>query len=206
MVAIDGIDVKAMYFADKHNTPTMLYVERERQQVNPDGYVQLQCLPSENGKLIVTEINEGTQNIDLEETKTGITSDNQYEVYDRENGILRFSKAKAGKEFLISYMAVGRIMYSADRIFTNTDTEGNVIEVLGDIIRNCERIIANVGTLGDAKVIIEQTQTNIDSLKNLNLDFKLTEGNALKIKLDNTINAGKQINETITSSNNIILI
>ena len=202
MIIVDGKDVKAMYFADKHNTPTMLYVERERQQINPDGYIQLQCLPSSNGKMEVIEINEQLQNIQLEESDIGIVSDNQYEVYDRENGILRFSETKVGKEILVSYMAVGRLMYSADRIFTNTDTEGNIIEVLGDIIRNCERIIADVGTLGDAKVIIEQTQANIDSLKNLNLDFKLTEGNSLKVKLDNVINSGKQINEKLTATNN----
>lgn len=202
MIIVDGKDVKAMYFADKHNTPTMLYVERERQQINPDGYIQLQCLPSSNGKMQVIEINEQLQNVQLEESDVGIVSDNQYEVYDRENGILRFSEAKVGKEILVSYMAVGRLMYSADRIFTNTDTEGNIIEILGDIIRNCERIIADVGTLGDAKVIIEQTQANIDSLKNLNLDFKLTEGNSLKVKLDNVINSGKQINEKLTATYN----
>lgn len=204
MVTIDDRDIKALYFADKNSEPTAIYIDKEKQQVNPrDCLVQLQCIPSEKGKFIITELKEGKFNINSNtfvETLTGITKANQFEVYDRENGVLRFHSSMVGKNLVISYMAIGRIVYSADRIFTNTDTTGRILETLGDVLRNCERVLADINTLGDAKVIIDQTQANIDSLKNLNLDFKLLEGNDLKLQLDNRINTGKNLNEDLNSS------
>lgn len=205
MVIIDDRDIKVLYFADKNNEPTTIYIEKEIQQVNPkDCLVQLQCIPSEKGKFIITELKEGRFNINSNtfvESVSGITKANEFEVYDRENGVLRFHNSMAGKRLVISYTAIGRIVCSADRIFTNTDSTGKVIETLGDILRNCERILADINTLGDAKVIIDQTQANIDSLKNLNLDLRIIEGTALKTTLEGTISTAKTINEKLYNIN-----
>lgn len=205
MVIIDDRDIKALYFADKNNEPTAIYIEKEIQQVNPkDCLVQLQCIPSEKGKFIITELKEGKFNINSNtfvESMSGITNANEFEVYDRKNGVLRFHNSMAGRSLVISYRAIGRIVYSADRIFTNTDTTGKVVETLGDILRNCERVLADINTLGDAKVIIDQTQANIDSLKNLNLDLRIIEGTALERTLEGTISTAKTINEKLYDIN-----
>lgn len=138
---------------------------------------------------------------DIYEEVDNITEPNQYKIQDREYGIIEFHSSQAGKMIYSSYNAIGKIMYSADRIFTNTSASGEILETMGDIFKNNEKIMRDVKTVGDAAVVIQQTQANINTLKSVDLTGQLIEGKGLKIDLNDRIENGQTLNSNLRSIN-----
>lgn len=183
MLKVENKDIKISYFIDENDIPTKLYVNEEKQRISPEGLIQLQCLPSNNTAF---EIFEKGTNREFTEVES-IVNDYDFIVKDKERGILKFNTKKAGAEILVSYMAIGELIYSSDRIFTNTNSQGEVIETLGDIISEYKKILESIRVIGDAAIVIEQTQANIDALKSLNLNGILTKAEFLKSELEKIV-------------------
>ena len=180
MLEVKSKDIKISYFIDENGVPTKTYVGKEKQQISPDGLIQLQCLPADNTTFDIVDEVSG---IEFNEVET-IVGEYDFIVRDREHGILEFHTAKIGVGILVSYMGIGEVVYSADRIFTNTSSKGEVLETLGGILDDYQDIISGVNAVGDAATVVRQVSADLETLKNLNLNNILTIGSNVKNDLE----------------------
>lgn len=187
-------NMKIKYFDEE------LEVYDERRIVNKNTYsITLNYVPSptrpltvENGKTTLTETN-GTPNA------------NQY-VLDRENGLLLFNQAMKGKVMTINYSAIGLWCISADKVYTNVDNKGKIVETLEDLMKENRQAIESIKTVGDASTVITQLQANIDSVAGL--ADNIVEGASVNEELTQNIESSEGVNailtNTILSANNKI--
>ena len=187
-------NMKIKYFDEE------LEVYDERRVVNKNTYsITLNYVPSptrpltvENGKTTLTETN-GTPNA------------NQY-VLDRENGLLLFNQAMKGKVMTINYSAIGLWCISADKVYTNVDNKGKIVETLEDLMKENRQAIESIKTVGDASTVITQLQANIDSVAGL--ADNIVEGASVNEELTQNIESSEGVNailtNTILSANNKI--
>ena len=179
-------NMKIKYFDEE------LEVYDERRVVNKNTYsITLNYVPSptrpltvENGKTLLTET-------------AGVPSSNQY-VLDRENGLLLFNEAMKGKVMVINYSAIGLWCISADKVYTNVDNKGEIIETLEDLMRENREIIESIKTVGDASTVITQLQADIDSV--LGLADNIMEGSSVNEELTKTITSSKGANTTLSDT------
>lgn len=179
-------NMKIKYFDEE------LEVYDERRVVNKNTYsITLNYVPSptrpltvENGRTILTETN-GTPNA------------NQY-VLDRENGLLLFNQAMKGKVMTINYSAIGLWCISADKVYTNVDNKGKIVETLEDLMKENRQAIESIKTVGDASTVITQLQANIDSVTGL--VGNIAEGSSVNEELTKSITSGKGTNTTLTNT------
>lgn len=179
-------NMKIKYFDEE------LEVYDERRVVNKNTYsITLNYVPSptrpltvENGKTTLTETN-GTPNA------------NQY-VLDRENGLLLFNQAMKGKVVTINYSAIGLWCISADKVYTNVDNKGKIVETLEDLMKENRQAIESIKTVGDASTVITQLQANIDSVTGL--VGNIAEGSSVNEELTKSITSGKGTNITLTNT------
>lgn len=179
-------NMKIKYFDEE------LEVYDERRVVNKNTYsITLNYVPSptrpltvENGKTILTETN-GTPNA------------NQY-VLDRENGLLLFNQAMKGKVMTINYSAIGLWCISADKVYTNVDNKGKIVETLEDLMRENRQTIESIKTVGDAFTVITQLQADIDSITGL--VGNIAEGSSVNEELTQNIESGEGVNATLTNT------
>lgn len=179
-------NMKIKYFDEE------LEVYDERRIVNKNTYsITLNYVPSptrpltvENGKTTLTETN-GTPNA------------NQY-VLDRENGLLLFNQAMKGKVVTINYSAIGLWCISADKVYTNVDNKGKIVETLEDLMKENRQAIESIKTVGDASTVITQLQANIDSVTGL--VGNIAEGSSVNEELTKSITSGKGTNITLTNT------
>lgn len=187
-------NMKIKYFDDE------LEVYDERRVVNKNTYsITLNYVPSptrpftvENGKTILTETQSSP-------------NANQY-VLDRENGLLLFNPAMKGKMMTMNYSAIGMWCISADKIFTNVDNKGKIVETLEDLMRENRQAIESIKAVGDASAVITQLQADIDSVTGL--VGNIAEGSSVNEELTQNIESGEGVNatliNTISSANNKI--
>ena len=179
-------NMKIKYFDEE------LEVYDERRVVNKNTYsITLNYVPSptrpltvENGKTTLTETN-GTPNA------------SQY-VLDRENGLLLFNQAMKGKVVTINYSAIGLWCISADKVYTNVDNKGKIVETLEDLMKENRQAIESIKTVGDASTVITQLQANIDSVTGL--VGNIAEGSSVNEELTKSITSGKGTNITLTNT------
>lgn len=179
-------NMKIKYFDEE------LEVYDERRVVNKNTYsITLNYVPSptrpltvENGKTILAETN-GTPNA------------NQY-VLDRENGLLLFNQAMKGKVMTINYSAIGLWCISADKVYTNVDNKGKIVETLEDLMRENRQTIESIKTVGDASTVITQLQADIDSITGL--VGNIAEGSSVNEELTQNIESGEGVNATLTNT------
>lgn len=179
-------NMKIKYFDEE------LEVYDERRVVNKNTYsITLNYVPSptrpltvENGKTMLTET-------------TSIPNANQY-VLDRENGLLLFNQAMKGKVMTINYSAIGLWCISADKVYTNVDNKGEIIETLEDLMRENRQAIESIKIVGDASTVITQLQANIDSVTGL--VGNIAEGSSVNEELTKNITSGKGTNTTLTNT------
>lgn len=179
-------NMKIKYFDEE------LEVYDERRVVNKNTYsITLNYVPSptrpltvENGKTMLTETN-ATPNA------------NQY-VLDRENGLLLFNQAMKGKVMTINYSAIGLWCISADKVYTNVDNKGKIVETLEDLMKENRQAIESIKTVGDASTVITQLQANIDSVTGL--VGNIAEGSSVNEELTKSITSGKGTNTTLTNT------
>lgn len=179
-------NMKIKYFDEE------LEVYDERRIVNKNTYsITLNYVPSptrpltvENGKTTLTETN-GTPNA------------NQY-VLDRENGLLLFNQAMKGKVMTINYSAIGLWCISADKVYTNVDNKGKIVETLEDLMRENRQTIESIKTVGDAFTVITQLQADIDSITGL--VGNIAEGSSVNEELTQNIESGEGVNATLTNT------
>ena len=179
-------NMKIKYFDEE------LEVYDERRIVNKNTYsITLNYVPSptrpltvENGKTTLTETN-GTPNA------------NQY-VLDRENGLLLFNQAMKGKVMTINYSAIGLWCISADKVYTNVDNKGKIVETLEDLMKENRQAIESIKTVGDASTVITQLQANIDSVAGL--AGNIAEGSSVNEELTQNIESGEGVNATLTNT------
>ena len=186
-------DIKISYYKDKNLEPISLYIEEEKNEVSPnDNIIQLQHIPSYSSGMIITDGKNVYSKVEE------ITSPYQYSIVNEAYGILKFHSSQSAKKTYTSYNAIGKIMYSSDVIFTNVSSEGEILETLGDIMSDYNRIMKEVGTVGDAKIVIEKTQANIDLLKDVDLTAQIREARAERVEIEDAID------DSVIAKNNIM--
>lgn len=123
----------------------------------------------------------------------------QYEfVADRETSTLLFNPIMAGKEVEIDYSAIGKFCMSADKVYTNIDDNGDVIQTLDELLVENHKILESVKTVGDGATVITQLQANIDSV--IGLTGSIAEGSTVNDKLIKTTNNAKATDITLNNS------
>lgn len=127
---------------------------------------------------------------------------NEFKV-DRSTGVILFNSTMSGERVIIDYSAIGKFCMSADKVFTNVDSNGNVIETLEGYLQKNKEIIDSVNTIGDGATVFNQLEAHIESAKNLM--GNVIEGGNVNDKLVKTINNSKKadtnLNESINSAN-----
>lgn len=114
---------------------------------------------------------------------------NEYQV-DRSTGTILFNLAMAGENVIIDYSAIGKFCMSADKVFTNVDNKGNVIETLEGYLQKNKEIIDSVNTIGDGATVFNQLEAHIESAKSLT--GNIIEGGTLNDKLVSTMNSARK--------------
>ncbi len=70
-------------------------------------------------------------------------------VADRDNGVLYFNDNMSNKTIIANYVGIGRWCIGADKIYTNVDNKGDVLETLHELLQKNIEIIDSVKTVGD---------------------------------------------------------
>jgi hypothetical protein len=131
-------------------------------------------------------IDRATKVVVLNKTMTEVFSieeigDASKYFVDVEQNTLHFHPSLAGQTIEYQYGSLGTELISANKIYTNLDSKGNVTELLSNIIESGNAAIDTIKTLGDASIII-------NSLKN-----DISEGKTEEILLENLINNAKTL-------------
>lgn len=138
-----------------------------------------------------------------------IIDETKYYV-DYSYGNVYFHIDVAGKLMQLDYYGIGNEYLSASAIFTKLDKDGNVIELLSDIIEKGRDYIDAITIFGTAVDVINQLNISIQEGKDV-VDRSITvnsdlESNIVKTEgilddLVHTVSEGKEINTTLTNTN-----
>lgn len=119
---------------------------------------------------------------------------NEFKV-DRNTGSILFNSSMAGEKVIVDYSAIGNFCIPADSIFTNVDSNGNIIETLEGFMKKNKEIINSVNTIGNGVAVLNQLEAHIESGKNLT--GNIIEGGTLNDKLTKTINSANTIDSNL---------
>lgn len=193
MIIQNSTDIKTKYFFNKDGDIVPVDVQYERHVINPNGLIQLRNLPSKYTKFVV----ERKDDINTIEYNKVDTIGNKYDfVVDYINGILLFHDSQVGKEVQISYTnSIGRLSISAERVFTNIDNQGNVVETLSTIIENGRQVLSDLDAFGGITKVTEEIKEYISLIRKLIDEGIIEVGNRVDV-IENTL---KIINAKITS-------
>lgn len=193
MIIQNSTDIKTEYFLDKNGDPSPIDVQYEKHVINPNGLVQLRNIPSIHTVFNITTKNG--VNIVTYNKVDKIVNQKDFTV-DYANGILTFHVSQINKEIQVSYTnAIGRLSISADRIFTKTDNQGNIVQTLNTLIEEGMEVLSDLETIGGANKIINELKGYMDSVKGLT---------ATIIEGSNTNNTLKRTDETAKTTNNTL--
>lgn len=113
-----------------------------------------------------------------------ITAINQYYV-DYANGIMHFHPDIAGSTIRYQYGNLGIDYISANRIFTNQDDGGNIVELLQEIIDLGREAVDAMKTIGGVVIIMKRLEDDIvrgqQLHEDLQNDMKVTGNNIIYI-------------------------
>ena len=107
-----------------------------------------------------------------------------------------FHISEVGKKVIMSYQGCGSQKFSSSLVYTKVDDEGNISELLSDVIDGGKDAIEAISTLGSAVEIINELDTTIvqaNSDKNNIIDSigaKITEGEIIVTNIETAITNG----------------
>lgn len=204
MILQNSTDIKTEIFYNKQGDIAPIDVRYEKHTINPNGLVQLQNIPSLHTVFAI----KGKNGITVTTYNKAEVVASQYDfTVDYVNGILTFHNSQVGKEIQVSYTnAIGRLSLSADRIFTNLDQQGNVVQTLNTLIEKGQSVLSKLDTVGGATKIIDEMRGYIDSIKSLRPQINEGYNTSLKLKRDIDIaklEKANLVNETAKASGQI---
>lgn len=154
--------------------------------------------------------------VEIDEDEAVVT-ENQYK-FIRQEGYLLFHSSQLGQKVLVDYESLGVATLSANMIYTEFSSNGNVITLLSELVRQCNEAIAKVITIGDANALCDQLKTLMKDIintinylnKNLPVAKQISDelrkqiplAQKTQVDLQKTIDNAKDIDGKITNSGN----
>lgn len=147
--------IVAQYNKDKLGNPISTHIIR-RYEVSPvHNHVQLDFIPDERLGIRVLDPLNIYQVDNSDEVVEG--------TFYLDGTRAFFDKTMASKTVLLDYYDIGIELIGIDRVYTVLDANGNVLETLGDIVRDSKTVIEALTTMGDILVVVEELKENIQN-------------------------------------------
>lgn len=171
------------YNVNEDGIPVSVKIENEQKQVSPlNNTVQLEQIPDPELDVVVLKNGVRMPQVDNEDE---ITDNTYYVNYSK--GLIKFTKANAGKTTIINYYGKGVELISASRVYDEKSSSNNdVVKTLQEIIDIGKEYIEILGN-------VIATKKELEEMINVSTD--------LKNKLDNLNQEAVQNNKNLISSN-----
>lgn len=189
------------YYKDLSTGRPIVKIKTEKQTVNSlKNVIQLMETPDEQERVTIVD---STDMIEVDNYED-LTEENQYWVdYKNPLGNIYFHPSKKAQTYNIKYGSKGYTLISANKIFTKLDEDGNVVEVLSDILEQGRDIIDELLILGGGVQVFYKLQQAIADGSELhtNLQSDISTGQPLHTQLRKDINDANtfkdQLNEDV---------
>lgn len=183
MIVENDNGIISNYYKDLNTGIPIVKIKTEKQTVNSlKNVIQLMETPDEQERVTIVD---STNMIEVDNYED-LTEENQYWVdYNNPLGNIYFHPNKKAQVYNIKYGSKGYTLISANKIFTKLDEQGNVVEVLSDIIEQGREIIDELLILGGAVQVFYKLQQAI------------ADGNELHTNLQSDISTGEPLNESL---------
>lgn len=159
MIVENDNGVISDYYKDLNTGIPIVKIKTEKQTVNSlKNVIQLMETPDEQERVTIVD---STDMIEVDNYED-LTEENQYWVdYNNPLGNIYFHPNKKAQVYNIKYGSKGYTLISANKIFTKLDEQGNVVELLSDIIEQGREIIDELLILGGAVQVFYKLQQAI---------------------------------------------
>lgn len=189
------------YYKDLSTGRPIVKIKTEKQTVNSlKNVIQLIETPDEQERVTIVDSTDMVEVDNYED----LTEENQYWVdYKNPLGNIYFHPSKKAQTYNIKYGSKGYTLISANKIFTKLDEDGNVVEVLSDILEQGRDIIDELLILGGGVQVFYKLQQAIADGSELhtNLQSDISTGQPLHTQLRKDINDANtfkdQLNEDV---------
>lgn len=147
------------YYKDLSTGRPIVKIKTEKQTVNSlKNVIQLMETPDEQERVTIVDSTDMVEVDNYED----LTEENQYWVdYKNPLGNIYFHPSKKAQTYNIKYGSKGYTLISANKIFTKLDEDGNVVEVLSDILERGRDIIDELLILGGGIQVFYKLQQAI---------------------------------------------
>ncbi|MBM7835708.1 hypothetical protein [Clostridium sardiniense] len=181
------------YHIDKDGNPQSIHIIKPCQVSPVHNQVLLEEIPDEFKGVSIIQPEGMYQVFNFDEIEP-----NSY--YINNNSTIYFDKSMAGKDVIIDFHGIGVELIGADRIYTVLDANGNVIETLGDVLKEGKIVLDAIKTMGDVIVVTKELKDTVNEAKIL--EPKLAEdirvGTPLDLALKSDINIGQPLLDKLT--------
>lgn len=174
--------IVTQYYKNPNTNGCIVKNKTETQTSHPlKSIIQLNEEPSEVYRVNIVDKNGNV----LEEVYNyeDIEEGTQYYV-DYNTSMVYFHNSVKGKEFVITYSSRGGTLIGANRIFTELDEEGNVVETLDKMISYGQQAIEVLDHFGGADKVVEKID-NANSLAEENITALNTQSARAETNLTN---------------------
>lgn len=171
------------YYKDLSTGRPIVKIKTEKQTVNSlKNVIQLMETPDEQERVTIVDSTDMVEVDNYED----LTEENQYWVdYKNPLGNIYFHPSKKAQTYNIKYGSKGYTLISANKIFTKLDEDGNVVEVLSDILEQGRDIIDELLILGGGAQVFYKLQQAI------------ADGSELHTNLQSDISTGTPLDESL---------
>lgn len=163
----EGLIMK--YNVDSNGNPISIKIINEIKQVIPNhNLIQLNQIPDEYFKVKVTSPSGMSEVYDVDNI-----GNNNFKV-DYNSGKVFFHPSMVGKSITFEYYGKGVELISTERVFTQTDTSGNVVETLQEFIEKGEEAMEYYLVTGDAYTFLNTIKTTTELGKTTEQNLRTT--------------------------------
>jgi hypothetical protein len=137
------------------------------------------------------------------------TSNDQF-YFDKENFRIYFNGVSENQNVEITYYAFGKVCLSANMIYTEWDSNGNIIKLLGELVRESKTALTQIQGITNAESVRIQLDAQVKALTNMfyTIQNYVPEAKSLSQELDvkvpNASIAVNSINTALTNAQNAI--
>lgn len=130
------------------------------------------------------------------------TSANQF-YFDADKNCLYFYNTQDGQDILITYSAIGKAMLSANLVYADFDSNGNILKTVGELIKESRIALDQIITVGNAESLRIKLENQINSMITIfnSIREDVPEATLINTKLETNIPLG---NTTLTNLNTAI--
>ena len=152
-------------------------------------------IPDKNNRVQCKNLNN-TYKVEVFNIKDVEISGENYFYVDYNNQTVYFHSLAKNKTVTLIYRGCGNRRLSSSLIYTKLDSEGEVSEILSDVLEGGKDAITAISTLGNAIDVINEldatiVQANTDKNTIINsIDTKITEGEGIVTNIETAISNG----------------